>query len=155
MIFKHIENSTTEKSNYTISIKNIDVSQGHWGSEKSIIAGLSELETVYYDKSNFEKNILGLALDVLKYNERVRETTFYRIPEENKIVMFVISEIKKFKDAPLFEREMSFSLKKEKFAFSIVEVQEKEWKEGTATPEKWQIDKELTRKFNKLSCCAF
>lgn len=153
-LFKTI-NTTINKPSYDISIKNIDASNIHWGSEKSIISALDEIENLYIDKENFNKKIVLFALDMKKYNQRIEDIKFYRIPEQNKLIILAITNVKKFKDVVPFKREMNITLKKQgNFSFSIIELLEDEnkalKKEEKGVPENWQLDEALTARFNKL-----
>lgn len=153
MIFKTV-NSKIEKTAYEIDIKNIDLATGHWGSEKKIVEFLDTVENFTYDKETLNKNLILHALKFMKGNLRVKDVKFFRIPEENKIVLLAVSNVSKFKEFEPFSREMTISFKKDKFAFSIVELLTEEYdevKEGKRTlPESWKIDDALTDRFNKL-----
>jgi exoribonuclease II len=158
MIFKTV-NSSIEKTQYKIDIKNIDLASEHWGSEKQVCDWLDYIETLSYDKDTFDKNIVLHAIDLMKGNRRVKDMVFYRIPEEGKIILLAITEVKKFKEVNAFDREMGIIFKKQKFAFSIVELLEDEDKEvqaGTKSiPKNWVIDQKLTDRFNKLKDYQF
>jgi hypothetical protein len=158
MIFKTV-NSKLEKSMYDIEIKNIDLALGHWGSEKKIQDFLDIVENYTYDKETLNKNIVLHSLSLLRDNIRIKEMKFYRIPEENKIVLLAVTHVAKMKDFPMFSREMSITFKKEKFAFSIVEILDEEFeliKKGEKTiPENWKYDELLTERFDKLKTYQF
>jgi hypothetical protein len=153
MIFKTV-NAKVEKTSYDIVLKNIDLASGHWGSERDIITYLDEIENFLYVKEDFNKKIILHTLKMLKSNIRIKSAEFYRIPEENKLICYVISNVGKFKDFDLFSREMNISFKKEKFSFSIIEMvkedDDKIKKEGIALPGGWQKDEYLTDRLNKL-----
>jgi len=153
MIFKTI-NSRIEKSSYDAEIKNIDLAPQHWGSEKKIFNYLDTVENFTYDKETLNKNLVLHALHLLKDNLRIKDMKFYRIPEENRVILFVVSNIGKFKEFEMFSREMSINFKKDKFAFSIIEVLKEEnelIKKGEKTiPANWVLDETLTDRFNKL-----
>lgn len=158
MIFKTL-NSKIEKPSYEINIKNIDLAGEHWGSENKIITFLDTIENFTFDKDTFNKNIILHSLKLLKNNVRINDVKFYRIPEENKIILLAITDVKKMKDFELFSREMTISLKKEKFVFSIVEVLDEEYdliKKGEKSiPDAWKLDEQLTNKFAKLKHYQF
>ena len=158
MIFKTV-NSKLEKTSYDIEIKNIDLATGHWGSEKRMQEFLDIVENFTYDKETLDKNIVLHALKLLKANIRIKDVKFYRIPEENKIILMAVTHVGKFKDFPTFSREMSITFKKDKFAFSIVEVLDEEFelvKKGEKTiPENWKFDEHLTDRINKLKHYQF
>lgn len=158
MIFKTV-NSKLEKASYDIEIKNIDLANGHWGSEKKIQEFLDQIEVFSYDKEKLDKNLVLHALRLIKGNIRIKELKFYRIPEENKIILMAVTNVPKFKDFSAFSREMSITFKKDKFAFSIVEVLSEEFdliKKGEqAMPENWKIDEHLTDRINKLKHYQF
>jgi hypothetical protein len=153
MIFKTV-NAKIEKTAYDIDIKNIDLATGHWGSEKKIVDFLDTVENFTYDKETLNKNLILHALKFMKGNLRVKDVKFYRIPEENKIVLLAITNVPKFKEFETLSREMTISFKKDRFAFSIVELLSEELeeiKEGKkALPESWKADDQLTDRFNKL-----
>lgn len=151
MIFRTIQNFKIEKSGYDIFINNMDVAAYHWGSEKTIAKFLEEIETLSFEKEKFEKNLLKHCLSVM-YNERVEDVKFYRIADENKVILLASTKVKKFKDFPLFSREISMKLKKTNFSFSIIELPEEDVRkikeENVQLPENWQFDEKLTEKFN-------
>jgi len=153
MIFKTV-NTKIEKSTYDIEIKNIDLAPQHWGSEKAIVNYLDTVENFTYDKETLNKNLVLHALHLLSDNVRIKDMKFYRIPEENRVILFVVSNIGNFKDFEMFSREMSINFKKDKFAFSIIEILMKEnelIKKGEKTiPANWVLDEQLTDRMNKL-----
>lgn len=153
MIFKTL-NSKIEKSSYEINIKNIDLALEHWGSESKIVGFLDTIENFIFDKDTFNKNIILHSLKLLKNNIRIKDILFYKIPEENKIILLAITEVKKMKNFELFSREMTISFKKEKFIFSIVEILDEEYdliKKGEKSiPGTWKIEEQLTNRFAKL-----
>ena len=153
MIFKTV-NAKLEKTSYDIEIKNIDLAPGHWGSEKKIYDNLDNIENYTYDKGSMDKNLVLHALKLLKMNLRVKDMKFYRIPEENKIILLAVTMVPKFKEFEPFSREMAITFKKEKFAFAIVEILMEEYeliKKGEKTiPANWKVDEALTDRFNKL-----
>jgi hypothetical protein len=157
MIFKTV-NSTINKTAYDINIKNIDLASHHWGSERHIAAYLDEVETLWLNKETFNKAIVLHAIGLMKANHRVQDVKFYRIPEENKLILLATSAVGKMKDFETFSREMGITLKKEKFAFSVIEILEKEAEEikaGTKTvPANWVFEEKLTDKVNKLKSYA-
>jgi hypothetical protein len=153
MIFRTV-NDTLEKSSYKIELKNIDLASGHWGSEKEMFSYFDEIENFLYDKDTFNKKLVLHALALIKANHRIKDVKFYRIPEENKLILFAMTEVGKFASPELFTREMTISFKKEKFVFSIVEVIKKEFeqiKSGEKTmPANWILDEKLTDKIKLL-----
>jgi hypothetical protein len=153
MIFKTV-NAKLEKTAYDIEIKNIDLASGHWGSEKKIFDYLDGVEVFTYDKDTLNKNIVLHALMLLKENVRIKDLKFYRVPDENKIILLASTSVAKFKEFETFSREMTISFKKDKFAFSIVEILPEETeqiKKGEKKiPESWVLDETLTARFNKL-----
>jgi len=152
-IFRTI-NTSIEKPAYNITIANMDCSTDHWGNEKQIFDGLSSTELFFYDQENLNKNWVLLALKIIKANPRIKDLKFYRIKEENKLILLAISEVPKFKEVELFKREMLIDFKKIGSKFSIIEVLSKEiedWqKEGKTVHENWVLDEYLTDRFNKL-----
>lgn len=148
MIFKTLNNKI-EKSSSIITFANIDLSSGHWGSEKEMLNFLDNIETLSYNKDSLNKNLVLQALKLKKANHRIEEMKFYRIPEENKIILLVVSDIGKMHNFEVFSREMNISLKRDKFSFSIVEVLKEEFKD-IQIPEKWKLDEPLTDRFAKL-----
>jgi hypothetical protein len=149
-LFKPL-NSTVEKSNYTITIKNQNISNEHWGSEANIVKYLDEIDTFLYDKETSDKRIVKHATELAKYNMRFQEMEFFRVPEENKLILFVVVDAKKFEDNDPFTREINISFKRHnKFSFSIVEIYPddlKAIKEGTKTfPATWQKDEAMSNK---------
>src|SRR5580698_5516867 len=104
MIFKTV-NSSINKTTYEINIKNIDLAAHHWGSEKHIAAYLDEVETLYLNKETFDKKIVLHAISLMKANHRVLDVKFYRIPEENKLILLTTSAVGKMKDFEMFSRE--------------------------------------------------
>lgn len=153
MIFKTV-NLNIEKAAYDINIKNIDLAQGHWHSEGRMVDFLDGLEVLVYEKDTIDKKLVLNALQLKKDNLRIKDMKFYRIPEEHRIVLFVVSNIAKFKEPEIFTREMSITLKRHKFAFSIIEVlvEENELiKKGEKTiPANWVLDETLTARWQKL-----
>jgi hypothetical protein len=152
-IYKTI-NAELNKSAYTIKISNIDASSNHWGMEKQIYDGLSSIEPYLYDKESFNKNMVLFALKAAKANNRIEDVKFYRIPDENKIILLAITDVRKMKDVELFKREMNITFKKDNFSFSIIELLKKELEDLQANnqsfPSNWQIDQYLTDRFLKL-----
>jgi hypothetical protein len=148
-LFKPL-NSTLEKSNYTLTIKNQNISNDHWGSEKNIISFFDEIDGLLYEKDTFDKKIVRHATDLAKHNMRWQEMQFYRIPEENKLVVLAVAEIKKFEDSETFSREININFKRHRFSFSIVEIYPEDWKEiqaGTKKiPENWKLDEAMSKK---------
>lgn len=157
MIFKTV-NTKIEKTTYDIEIKNIDLASGHWGSEKKVAEFLDTVENFTYDKESLDKNIVLHALKLMKANPRVKDMAFYRIPAENKIILLAITHVPKFKEFDTFSREMSITFKRDKFAFSVVEVLDQEnelIKKGEKKiPETWVLDEPLTNRYNKLKFYA-
>jgi|SRR5271170_4704653 len=153
MIFKTV-NANLDKASYNAEIKNIDLAPGHWGNEKKMFDYLDSVETFSYDKESFNKNIVLHALKLMKDNVRVKDVVFYRIPEENKLILMAVTDVAKFKDFDLFSREMSITFKREKFVFSIIEILDDEnalIKKGEKKiPENWVLDEILTNRFSKL-----
>lgn len=157
-IFKTV-NHKIEKSSYDIDIKNIDLASGHWGSADKMASFLDVVENFTYDKDNMSKNIVLHALKLVDSNPRINTVMFYRIPDENKIILVAITDVGKFKDFDTFSREMSITFKKDKFAFSIVEVLNEEYKDiktgEKSFPETWKLDEQMTSRFNKLKHYQF
>lgn len=153
MIFKTV-NSTLEKTAYNIDIKNIDLAPEHWGSEKQIFSFLDEIENFMYNKETFDKNLILHSIKLLKNNIRVEDAKFYRIPEENKLILAVFTAVSNFKNFDSFSREMSISFKREKFSFSIIEIIKEETKKiktgELIIPETWKLDEKLTDRMIKL-----
>lgn len=153
MIFKTI-NAKLEKSSYNAEIKNIDLASGHWGSEKKVFEYLDEIETFSYDKSSFDKKLVLHALKLLKENPRISDMKFYRVPEENRIILLCSTKVTKFKDVDIFQREMAIALKRDKLSFSIIEIlpeESEQLKKGEKTiPESWKLDEQMTDRLNKL-----
>jgi hypothetical protein len=153
VIFKTV-NSKIEKTAYDIDIKNIDLANGHWGSEKKIAAYLDIVENFLYEKDSFDRNMVLHALKLMKENRRIKDLAFYTIPEENKLILLATTEVNKFKEFDTFSREMTIAFKKDKFTFSIVELLYKEADEikaGTKKlPENWRLEERMTDRINKL-----
>lgn len=153
MIFKTV-NATIEKGSYDIIIKNIDLASHHWGNEKRIAEYLDVVENLLFDKDTFNRQIVLHAIKLAKANHRVMDVKFYRIPEENRLILLATTAVPKFKEFDTFSREMTINFKKEKFAFSIIELLDKEAEEikkgEKAVPANWQFDEQLTDRFNKL-----
>lgn len=158
MIFKTI-NNTISKSAYDINIKNIDLASEHWGSEKKMTDYLDTVENFTYEKETLNKNLVLHALKLYKDNIRIKDIKIYRIEEENKMILLVSSEIGKMKDFETFSREMSITFKKDKFAFSIIEIlphDVEQIKKGEKTiPANWKFDERLTGKLNVLKNYEF
>lgn len=157
MIFRTV-NTKIEKPAYDINIKNIDLASGHWGSEKKMIDYLDSIEGLIYDKDSLNKNLVLHALELMKSNVRIKDMKFYRIPEENRVVLLAVSHVGKMKEFEMFTREMSIDFKRQRFAFSIIEIllEENELiKKGEKTiPANWQLDEQLTDRFAKLKYYA-
>jgi hypothetical protein len=151
-IFRSVNNKI-EKPAYDISIKNINISGEHWGSEKMIISFLEEIEGMLYNKEDFQKNMVLHTL-YLYNNPRTKNLVFYTIPEENKVILLSTNEIRAFKEDEFLSREISIVFKKQKFAFSIIEIIEKEEKEITegkkTIPTNWVFDEYMNARINKL-----
>ena len=158
MIFKTV-NQTINKTAYDINIKNIDLAAYHWGSERHIADYLDQIENMLPDKDNFNKNIVLHAIKLLKENHRVLDMKFYRVPDENKLILLTTTDVGKFKDPETFTREMSITFKHDKFSFSVIEILKKEGEEikaGTkAIPANWVLDEALTSRWAKLKEYAF
>jgi hypothetical protein len=147
MIFKTV-NSTIEKPSYTITIQNIDLAQGHWGSEKHIVQFLDEIETLYYDRENFQRNLIRHCMGILEYNIRVEEMRFYNT--ETGLVLVCVSDRRNFDEKVAWlDRRMEINLKRENFTFSIVEMLKKEV-EGSQVPETWIENVEMNERINRL-----
>lgn len=153
MIIFHSVNKKIEKPSYDIEIKNINISGEHWGSEKSIVSFLEEIEGMLYDKENFQKNMVLHTLSLYN-NPRTQNLVFYTIPEENKIILLSTNQMRAFKEDEFLSREISIVFKKQKFAFSIIEIVEKEEKEITEgkkiIPTAWVFDEYMNKRINKL-----
>jgi len=153
MIFKTV-NTKLEKTSYEIDIKNIDLASHHWGSEKRIFEYLDQVENFLFEKDTFNKKIVLHAIKLMKDNHRILDIKFYRIPEENRLILLATTAVHAFKPFETFSREMSITFKKEKFAFAIIELLEKEAEDikngEKAIPANWQLDEQLTDRFNKL-----
>jgi hypothetical protein len=154
MIFKTV-NSKIEKTAYDITIKNIDLSGGHWGSEKEIINYLDEIDSFSYDEATFTKNIILHALRLKKENFRIKNLEFYRIPEENKLIILATTMVARMKEVPPFEREFNIQLKRNsKLCFSIIELLEIDRKDlekdGKGVPANWIVDEYLTTRYGRL-----
>lgn len=153
MIFKTI-NSKIEKHAYDIVIKNIDLASHHWGNEKRIADYLDTVETLFLEKDTFNRKIVLHAIKLMKENHRIMDVKFYRIPEENRLILLATTAVPKFKEFETFSREMSIYFKKQPFAFSIIELLDNEAEEikkgEKALPGNWQLDEQLTDRFNKL-----
>lgn len=154
MIFKTI-NSKVEKPNYTINIQNIDASGDHWGSERDIIEYLTMFENALYEPDTLNDSILTHALTLARVNRRIKNLSFYRIPEENRIVFLARTDIFRFKEPEILSREMSISFNKHKFALSIIELLESEEKilneSKTSFPEKWKFDDTMNKRYGLMS----
>jgi ubiquinone/menaquinone biosynthesis C-methylase UbiE len=153
MIFKTI-NAKIEKGSYDIVIKNIDLASHHWGNEKKIAEYLDMVENLLFEKDTFDRKIVLHAIRLMKENHRVLDVKFYRIPEENKLILLATTAVHAFKPFDTFSREMSITFKKEKFSFAIIELLEKEAEEikkgDKVIPDSWQFEERLTDRFNKL-----
>jgi hypothetical protein len=153
MIFKTV-NAKIEKHAYDIVIKNIDLASHHWGNEKRIYEYLDTIETLLLEKETFNRKIVLHAIKLKKDNHRILDVKFYRIPEENRLILLATTAVPKFKEFDTFSREMGIYFKREPFAFSIIELLDKEAEEikkgEKAIPTNWQLDEQLTDRFNKL-----
>lgn len=151
MLFKTL-NFKIEKNAYDIEVKNIDAAMGHWGNEKRIENYLDNIEEFIYNKEMLDKNLVLHAIRLFKENRRLKDAKFYR--DGDKVILLAITEVHKFKEFDAFSREMTISFKRDKFAFSIIELlesEEKDVKEGIITiPESWKLDEQLTNRLTKL-----
>jgi|ERR1019366_562709 hypothetical protein len=147
-----------EKPAYDITVKNVNISGEHWGSEKFIVSFLEEIEGMLYNKEDFQKNMVLHTLSLYN-NPRTTNLVFYTIPEENKTILLSTNQIKNFKDVDFLSREISIVFKKQKFAFSIIEILEKEEKEinegKKAIPVNWIFDEYMNKRINKLKHYQF
>jgi hypothetical protein len=147
MIFKTV-NSTIEKPSYVITIQNIDLAQDHWGSEKNILRFLDEVETLYYDRENFERNLIRHCMTILEYNIRVDEMRFYNT--KTGLALVCVSDRRNFDPTtPWLSRRMEINLKKERFTFSVVEMLKKEI-EDSQVPGTWIENAEMNERINRL-----
>lgn len=158
MIF-HTVNSKLEKTSYNIEIKNIDMAPEHWGSEKEIYNFLDEVETLTYDKDNFDKKIVLHAIKLLNNNIRIKAVKFYRVQEENKLILLATTFVGKLNDVAAFGRTMTLTMKKAPFVFEIVEVLldrlEKLDEKEQVVPANWVLDEKLTNRLEKLKAYSF
>ena len=152
MIFKPL-NTTIEKSAYTIRIANMDVANGHWGTEKSIAKWLEDIETISYQREEFPKLLVKHCLDILKYNIRTEKITFYAA--KNQIILLVVSDRRSFGDVEFLSRKMEIELKKQGMTFSIIEIlkpENKDLDDGIKVlPSEWKFDEELNTKLSRYS----
>lgn len=157
-VFKTL-NATIEKPSYTIDIKNIDHSDNHWGPEKRIMEYFDSIDTFLYQPDKLNKNIITHVLKLLKSNPRIEDIKFYKIPEENKLILLVYSDVREFNKYEIFSKEISAKFKKDNFKFSIIEILKsdmEELKAGAKTiPEHWKLDEELTNRLNKYKYYDF
>ena len=149
MIFRTI-NSKIEKPSYTINIQNMDIAQGHWGAEKYMVQFLDEIETMSYDKENFEKNLIKHCLTISRYNLRTEGMTFYNT--NNGLVLLVISDRRNFDHSiPWIDRRMEIDLKKQGIKFTVVEMlksEQKNLREGgeARLPANWVVNEEMNNR---------
>lgn len=154
-------NSKVEKPSFTIDIKNIDVCAGHWNSEKEIVEFLTEIENLSYEMETIDRNIVKMILDILLNFSKIEDVKFFRIPAENKLICFVVSDMRKFrKEEDLFAREFGIALKRNSnFAFSVVDMVKEDYKEvikGTKIfPNNWELDEKMTNKLAKMRGASF
>jgi len=153
-VFKTV-NVEIEKRAYTLKIQNIDLAGDHWGSEKDIVSYLDEVESFTYNKDTFDKSILKHVLALKKYTPRATAIKFFRIPEENKLLVLVSTKVPRFKKVELLSREMSISFSDSKITFAIIELleeEEKEMKDKKMTlPANWVADDYLNDRFVLMS----
>jgi len=158
VIFKTV-NHKVEKPSYNINIANIDMAGGHWNSEKYICDFFDAIENFLYEPESLDRNLILHSLKLLKDNKRIDDMKFYRLPAENKLILLVSTDTLKFKEVPVFEREMSISFKRDKFIFSIVELIGDDCKllkdKEKSIPISWEFDEKLTGKLNKLKHIQF
>lgn len=142
-------NLEIEKKSYKITIKNINLSADHWGSEKDIISYLDDVESLTFDKDSFNRNILKHALRLTKYTPRLLDLKFYR--EENRLILLATTAVRIFKPVDILSREMSISFADSKFTFSIIELLEDEVKEmkekKIELPANWKLDDYLNDRY--------
>jgi hypothetical protein len=152
-VFKTI-NLTIEKKAYILKIQNIDLAGDHWGSEKDIVSYLDDVEAFTFDKPNFDRAILKHVLALKKYTPRATAIKFFRIPEENKLIVLVYTKVPRFKKVDILSREMSISFSDSGITFAVVELLEEEEKEmkekKIALPANWQPDEYLNDRFNMM-----
>lgn len=151
MIFKPL-NATVEKKAYTVRIQNMDVANGHWGTEKSIVSWLEEIDGLSYDRERFSRNLVKHSLDILNYNIRVDDMTFYSC--KNQIILLEVADRRSFIDVDFLSRKIEIELKNQNLTFSVVEIlkpEQKELLEGKKIlPKEWIIDNELNDLLGKL-----
>lgn len=147
MIFR-TANQKIEKPSYTITIENIDFASGHWGAEKYIIEFLDHIETLYYGKETFRRNLIRHCMSILEYNLRVEDMRFY--DTEQGLALVVVSDRRNFDEkVSWLTRKMEINLKRERFVFSIFEMLKTEV-ETSKVPETWKENTEMNNRINKL-----
>jgi hypothetical protein len=147
-------NSTIEKPDYTITFKNLDFTSDHWGGEKEIEKSLSQIQYYLNELDDFNKNIILHTLDIFENNYRLVKGAFYK-DENDRLILFVVSDLRKFADKAEGFREIDITFKKHKFSFAIIEALEKDVKEAekekkTLIPATWKLDEVLTKKLIRL-----
>lgn len=149
-VFK-TSNLEIEKRSYKITIKNIDLSSDHWGSEKDITTFLDDVESFTFDKDTFNKNILKHALRLTKYTPRLLDLKFFRVENENRLILLATTAVRAFKKVDILSREMSIAFADSKFTFSIIELLEDEVKEmkekKIELPANWKLDDYLNDRY--------
>jgi len=145
-------NSKIEKSSYDITIQNLHVAAGHWGNEKDIVPFLEEIETLSYDREDFNKNLVKHCLAVLQYNVRTEDMFYYK--EGRNIILLTVADRRSFGEVEFLSRKLEINLKRQGFSVSIIELLKPEYEEvkaGTkALPETWVLDEELNRRLNRM-----
>lgn len=151
MIFKPL-NTKIEKNAYDITIQNLDIAMGHWGTEKSLIKFLDEIETISYDRDSFEKNLAKHCMLILASNIRTEDMKFYK--DGKNIILLTIANRRSFAETEWLSRKINLDLKKSGFSFTIIEILKPEYKElqegKKVLPETWILDTDLNKRVEQL-----
>lgn len=145
-------NTKIEKSSYDITIQNLHIANDHWGSEKNIMQFLEEIETLSYDRDNFDRSLTKHSVAILQYNLRTTDMIFYR--NGRNIVLLTIADRRSFTDDEFLSRKLEINLKKQGFVFSIIELLKPEYedvKNGIKSlPENWVLDEDLNKRLSRM-----
>ena len=152
-VFKNI-NEVIDNKHYTYNIKNIDVSQYHWGSRANLFSLLEEIELSLYQNEDRSKSLAKLAADISSANSRTITAVFYTEKDTNRIILLTEVDVPNFKEAEFLSKEINITAKDNSFSFSIIEINEKEKqkieKGELSIPDTWIENKDLNKKLKRL-----
>ena len=141
----HTLNKEVEKPDFTLKIKNIEVSRDHWGSEREILNFCQKIENVVHlnaGEALGRNELFSLYIDLFKANPRMQAVRFFG----NKDIL--VSDIRTFEPENYLKRGIEMYFPKYDLKWELFEITSKEVEEKVF-PEDWKEDDVLTKQFDR------